>query len=180
LPLSGAIFTFSRLVPRLLPRFGPKRLMVTGAALITLGMLWLTQISAGTTYFPGLLGPMLLFGIGGGLSFTPLSVMILSGVQRQDAGAASGLLQAMQQVGAALGVSILVTRFGIVSRETAKHPLTNVTPQAQAHHIMAEAMSSAFTLSAIFAICVLLVALFAIKISGTGAQQQPAFVPAGD
>jgi predicted MFS family arabinose efflux permease len=180
LPLSGAIFTVSRFVPRLLPRYGPKPLMVTGAALITAGMLWLTQISAATTYFPGLLGPMLLFGIGGGLSFTPLSVMILSGVQRQDSGAASGLLQAMQQVGASLGVAILVTRFGIVSRDVARHPLANVTPEVQAHHIMAEAMGSAFTLSVIFATCVLLVALFAIKTGGAAPQQPPAFAPAGD
>src|SRR5262249_54051363 len=138
LPLSGAIFAVSRFVPRLLPRYGSKPLMVTGAALITAGMLWLTQISADTSYFPGLLGPMLLFGIGGGLSFAPLSLMILSGVQRQDSGAASGLLQAMQQVGASLGIAILVTRFGIVRRDVARHPLANLTPEAQAHHIMAE------------------------------------------
>lgn len=163
LPLSAVIFLTSRFVPRLLPRFGFKQLMVTGAALITAGMLWLTQISADSTYLTNLLAPMLLFGVGAGLSFTPLSLMILSGVQREDSGAAAGLLQTMQQVGGALGVAILVTRFGIVSRETAANPVPGLSPEAQAHHVLAEAMGSAFTLSAIFAVCVLLVALFAIR-----------------
>lgn len=179
IPLSGTIFATSRFVPRLLPRFGPKPLMVAGAALVAGGMLWLTRISGDSAYLANLLGPMVMFGIGVGLSFTPLNVMILSGVGREDAGAASGLLQTMQQVGGALGVAILVTRFGIVSRETAQHPLANATPQEQVHHVLAEAMSSAFTLSAIFAICVLLVALFAIRTSRTS--PQPAvFAPAGD
>ena len=177
LPLSGAIFTVSRLVPRLLVRYGPKPLMVTGASLITVGMLWLTQISADTHYVPGVIGPMLMFGIGAGLSFTPLSVMILSGVQRSDAGAASGLLQAMQQVGAALGVSILVTRFGMVSRESARHPLANVSADVQAHHILAEAMGSAFGLAVIFAALVLIVAIFVIRPRGGAPQGELAFVP---
>jgi EmrB/QacA subfamily drug resistance transporter len=180
LPLSGAIFTFSRLVPRLLPRFGPKPLMVTGGVLITAGMVWLTRISEDTGYLSGLIGPLVLFGIGAGLSFTPLTVMILSGVERHNAGAASGLLQAMQQVGGSLGVAILVTRFGIVSRDAARHPLANATPKVQAHHVMAEAMGSAFTLSAIFAVLVLLIALFAIKTRGAASPRQPVFVPAGD
>jgi EmrB/QacA subfamily drug resistance transporter len=180
LPLSGAIFAVSRLVPRLLSRFGPKLLMVTGASAILVGVLWLARISAGTHFVPGLIGPMLLFGIGAGLSFTPLSVMILSGVQRQDAGAASGLLQAMQQVGGALGVSILVTRFGMVSREAARHPLANATAEAQTHHVLAEAMGSAFALSAVFAALILLVALVVIGSRGRAGRSQPVFVPAGD
>src|SRR5262249_51399674 len=144
IPLSGTIFAASRSVPRLLPRFGPKPLMVVGAAMVAGGMFWLTRITAGSAYLTDLLGPMVMLGIGVGLSFTPLNVLILSGVGGKDAGAASGLLQTMQQVGGALGVAILVTRFGIVGRETARHPLPNATAQEQAHHILAEAISSAF------------------------------------
>jgi MFS family permease len=166
------------MVPRLLVRFGPRPLMVTGASLIAIGMLWLTQISADTSYLTGLIGPMLLFGVGAGLSFTPLTVMILSGVQRQEAGAASGLLQAMQQVGGALGVAILVTRFGIVSREAVRHPLVNASPDAQAHHVMAEAMGSAFGVAAIFAMLVLIVAVVAFRTrAGNVEEEQLAFAP---
>ena len=163
LPLSTVIFLTSQAVPRLLPRYGPKPLMVTGAILITSGMAWLSQISADSSYLTSLLGPMVLFGLGAGLSFTPLSLLILNGVKREDSGSASGLLQTMQQVGGSLGIAILVTRFGTASRNAANNPLPNVSPDIQAHHILAEGMSSAFGVSVIFAVAVLLVALFAIR-----------------
>jgi EmrB/QacA subfamily drug resistance transporter len=163
LPLSSVIFLTSQAVPRLLPRYGAKPLMVTGAVLITAGMVWLSQISGDSDYLTSLLGPMVLFGLGAGLSFTPLSLLILTGVQREDSGSASGLLQTMQQIGGSLGIAILVTRFGMASRDAASNPLPDVTPDVQAHHILAEGMSSAFGVSVIFAVAVLLVALFAIR-----------------
>ncbi|HEY8285118.1 MAG TPA: MFS transporter, partial [Chloroflexota bacterium] len=170
LPLTLAIFTASRIVPRLLPRFGPKPFLVGGATLILAGMIWLTQISSGTTYAQGLLAPMLLFGFGAGCSFMPVTMTILAGVPRQESGAASGLLQTMQQVGGALGVAILVTVFGTASRDAARHPLASATPTMQAHHIMAHGVASAFTISTIFASCTLLIALFVIRARATSTQ----------
>ncbi len=52
---------------------------------------------------------MLLFGLGIGQCFLPLSATVLAGVPRNDTGAASGMLQTMQQSGAALGVASLTT-----------------------------------------------------------------------
>jgi EmrB/QacA subfamily drug resistance transporter len=172
LPLSFTIFAVSRVVPRLLPRFGPKPLLVTGATLITFAMLWLTNISETSNFVPGLLGPMLLFGLGAGLTFTPLSVVILSGVQREDSGAASGLLQTMQQVGGTLGIAILVTRFGAVSRSAAQDVIAGASPELQAQHVMAQAMGSAFVVAALFATVALAVALFGIS-SGTSKKAVP-------
>ena len=163
LPLTIVIFATSQAVPRLLPRFGPKPLLVTGGVLITLGMVWLTRISAETSYSSGLLGPMLLFGVGVGLNFAPLTVVILSRLEEGDSGAASGLLQTMQQVGGSLGIAILVTQFGIASRAAASQPLANAAPAAQAHYVMASAMSDTFVVAAIIAIVALLVSQFAIN-----------------
>lgn len=56
-----------------------------------------------------LVGPLILFGLGAGSCFLPLGVTILTGVPRADAGAASGMLQAMQQSGGALGVAALTS-----------------------------------------------------------------------
>lgn len=163
LPLTIVIFAASQAVPRLLPRYGPKPLLVTGGVLVTFGMLWLSQITATTAYVSGLLGPMLLFGAGLGLSFTPLSVIILNGVDSADAGSASGLLQTMQQVGGSLGVAILVTRFGAATRGATEQPLSGATPEMQANIVTASAMGDAFVTSAIIAIAALLVAQFAIS-----------------
>ena len=136
-----------------------------GATLIVGGMIWLTQITASSSYVPGILGPMLLCGIGAGCSFMPLTMTILAGVQRHDTGAASGLLQTMQQVGGSVGVAILVTVFGTASRDAARHPLTHVTVQAQAQHIMAYGIANAFTASTVFATCTLLIALVAVGVN---------------
>ena len=61
-----------------------------------------------------------MFGAGNGLAFVPLTSASLAGVDPADAGAASGLVNVMQQVGGALGLSVLVTVFGTASR-AAKH-----------------------------------------------------------
>ena len=162
LPLSLTILGVSQAVPRLLPRFGAKILLIGGGALITAGMVWLTQVSAATNYVSGLLGPMLLLGVGFGLSFTPLTVLILSGVGRNDAGAASGLLQTMQQVGGSLGIAMLVTQFGTSTRNATAQVMTQAATELQTRQIAANAIASAFIVATAIAIVALLVALFAI------------------
>ena len=62
------------------------------------------------------MGPLLLFGIGNGLAFVPLTTAALDGVEAKDAGAASGLVNVMQQVGGSLGLAVLVTVFGSASK----------------------------------------------------------------
>ena len=166
LPMTLPMFASVRTVPRLLPRFGPKPIMVVGATLITGGIAWLTQISPASGYAASIFGPLLLLGVGVGCSVLPLNVVILSRVQRQESGAAAGVLQAMQQVGGSLGLAILVTVFGTASRTAARHPLARASLQAQqtqAHHILAQGIGSAFTVGAIFILCALVVALVAIR-----------------
>jgi hypothetical protein len=61
---------------------------------------------------------MVLMGVGGGLAFSPLNVLIMGSVPPADAGAAGGVLQTMQQIGSTLGLAILVTIAGSASRGT--------------------------------------------------------------
>jgi EmrB/QacA subfamily drug resistance transporter len=108
LPFTGVIFGFSRIMPRLVARTGTRVWLITGTALVTVGLAWLSQAPAHAAYWTDLFGPLLLFGLGAGCCFLPLSATILTGVARDDAGAASGTLQAMQQTGASIGVAVLV------------------------------------------------------------------------
>lgn len=163
LPLTGAVFTCMRVVPRLLPRFGPRRLTLIGITLVVAAMVWLTQVSDATGYVTGILGPMLIYGIGTGLSFLSLSTIILSGVPREDSGAASGLLQAMQQVGGTLGLAVLVTVFGTASRNAALHPAASASPQTQAQHALAHGIGGAFAAATLYGACALLVAVLLIR-----------------
>ncbi len=132
LPLSVALFTASQLSARvLMRRVGAKRLMVIGISLSTIGVLLLSRISESSGYAE-VFGSLLLFGIGNGLAFVPLTAASLAGVEPADAGAASGLVNVMQQVGGSLGLAILVTAFGTASRSAAHHPVAGVNPTVHA------------------------------------------------
>ncbi len=120
LPFSVALFAMSQLsARRLVERFGGKALMVVGFSLSTLAMLLMTQLSASSTYLAVLI-PVLLFGTGNGLAFVPLTGASLAGVRQEDAGAASGLVNVMQQMGGALGLAVLVSVFGSTGRVVAQ------------------------------------------------------------
>ena len=78
--------------------------MLVGAA-----NLWLVGIGQDSTYLGRLIVPLLLVGIGAGLTFMPITVTVLDGVEPVHAGSASGMLQMSQQVGGSLGLAVLVT-----------------------------------------------------------------------
>ena len=119
LPFTLALFAMSQLSARnLVQRFGGKAVMVLGFTISTVGMLLLTQLSATSSYV-SLLAPLLLFGAGNGLAFVPLTSTSLSGVRQEEAGAASGLVNVMQQLGGALGLAVLVSVFGTAGRGVA-------------------------------------------------------------
>ena len=61
--------------------------------------IWLTGLTAASDYPNGLLGPLIPWGAGIGLTFMPLNMVILAGVPPKDTGSASGLLQCLQRVG---------------------------------------------------------------------------------
>jgi predicted MFS family arabinose efflux permease len=109
LPLTVMIFTLSRVTPRLVSRLGARPLLLFGLTTLAVASFWISQANPSSGYFASLFGPLLLFGLGAGTCFLPLSVTILSGVPREDAGAASGMLQTMQQTGGALGVAALTS-----------------------------------------------------------------------
>ncbi len=130
LALTLPLFAASRFAPRAQARFGPKRTAVAGLALNTAGILWLSRIDAGSGYADGLLGPLVLMGVGVGLTMMQLTTLILSGVEPADAGSASGLLQTMQYVGGSLGVSVLVSVFDAGLRHSAGHTFYDGTGAA--------------------------------------------------
>ncbi|MFF0609843.1 MFS transporter [Nocardia tengchongensis] len=149
LPTAALMFTMIRLIPRLLPRFGPKPLAMTGAGAMVAGLLLLTRLTADSGYFPLLFTAMLLMGCGIGLAVSPLNVIIMSNVEPDDAGAAGGALQTLQQTGASLGLAALVTVFGTVSQSAG----------GTAQHALVSGMTTAFAAAAAIAALTFAVAL---------------------
>jgi MFS family permease len=83
--------------------------MSIGLGLITAGMLWYTQIPTQGSFVTHLLPGYLLVGVGMAFSFIPMSIAALAGVEPNEAGLASGLINTSQQIGGALGVAIAAT-----------------------------------------------------------------------
>lgn len=152
LPMTLAMFTVVRFVPRLLARFGAKPVLLTGMTLLVAAAGWLWRLQPGDGYAAGLLGPLLLMGVGVGLSFMPLNATILAGIEPREAGAASGLLQTLQWLGGTLGLSILVTVFGMATRHTTGSP----------SEILVHGSARAFGVGALIALTALVVSAFAI------------------
>lgn len=111
--------------------------MVAGSGLTGIGLAWLTLIRTDSSYVSGVLGPMLLFGFGMGLNFVTLTLTAVSGVAQREAGAASGLLNASQQVGGSLGLSILVTVFGTASRSEGERQMPDFMAHADPGQVAA-------------------------------------------
>jgi EmrB/QacA subfamily drug resistance transporter len=163
LPMTITLFAVSRTAPRLMPVLGPKPLMVAGMLPVIAGMGWLSRVSPGTGYWTGVIGPMVLFGLGMGVVFVPLTTASLAGVRPGDSGAASSMVNVMQQVGGALGLAVLVAVFGTASRNAGRHPLAGATPAFQAHHVLAHGMATAFLLAAILDVATLIVIIALIR-----------------
>ncbi|HEX3824314.1 MAG TPA: MFS transporter [Mycobacteriales bacterium] len=170
LPITILLFASSQAASKgLIERVGAKLLMIIGLVLSTAGLAWLTQLSADSGY--GMLfGPLALFGIGNGLAFVPLTTAALSGIEPEDAGAASGLVNVMQQVGGSLGLAILVTIFGAADRHAASHPPAGLNPTAAANHAFVAGADRAFDVATLFVFATLLLVIFAIRSLPTHAQ----------
>jgi len=151
LPMTAALFGVSRLAPRLVSRFRPWTLMVAGMLPVVAGMAWLSRIAPGTGYLAGVLGPMLLIGAGMGVVFVPLTMASLSGVRPEDSGAASSMVNVMQQVGGSLGLAVLVTAAG------------SAVGHAAGQAAVVHGMSRAFTLAAVLDVLALLVVLTVMR-----------------
>jgi len=146
-------------------------LALAGTALTTLGMFWLAQISASSGYLGGLLGPMVVFATGLGLTFMPLTLAAVSQVDEGDTGIASGVLNTTQQIGGSIGLALLTTVATTVItselKETGTAPPTpgqvGFTPdQAVA---VVEGWTAAFQVSAALAALAFIITVFAIKVT---------------
>ncbi|MFF1409993.1 MFS transporter [Streptomyces sp. NPDC058289] len=181
LPVSAMIAVTAGITSQGLPKFGPKPFMVGGSLFSAAGLAWLTQTDVHSTYLGSILGPMLLFAAGMGMQFVSLTLMALSNVPDRESGAASGLLNAMQQVGGSLGLSILVTVFGTASRNEAKDQVgsflrtatpeqklffakTKQYPKPWSDQVLTSGVSAAFVAAAVFTLVTALIALFVIQV----------------
>jgi MFS family permease len=90
----------------LVTRGGAKVMMAIGMTLIGAGVLWATQVPVHGHFLGNLAGPFVVAGAGTAFAFIPISIAALAGVDEDQAGLASGLLNTSQQLGGAIGIAI--------------------------------------------------------------------------
>jgi sugar phosphate permease len=121
--------------------------------MIFVGLAWLTRLTA-TSGYPELLGPLILLALGMGQCFVPLTTTAVAGVSADETGLASALLNTAQQIGGAVGLSVLGTVAASVTR----------TRLAAAHgHLV---YTDAFIVAAGLALVALLVSVVVIRVKG--------------
>ncbi|MFF8882832.1 MFS transporter [Streptomyces flaveolus] len=115
LPMTLVNFVFAIRVPRLLERFGRPRVLAAGVVLTTVGMAWLSRLDLHTPYLTGVALPMVIIGAGQGMALAPMTSSGVDGIAPEDAGAGSGLVNTVHQIGSALALSILTAVAATVS-----------------------------------------------------------------
>ena len=157
----------------LVTRLGVKPVLVTGMALLTVGLVYFSQVSVNGSYAVDLLPGFLIIGVGMGFSFVPISIAALAGVQGPEAGLASGLINTSQQIGGALGLALLTT----VATTRTTNLAGDAAPTAGD---LTSGFSLAFWVAAGFAVASLITTIAVLRqrdIPAIGAE--PAPVPAG-
>ena len=109
LPFSVGVVVGAGVASGLLPRIGPRPLMVGGTLAAAVGMFLFAQITVDGSFVTTVLPAEIVMSLGVGLAFVALSSTALIGVEDHDAGVASALVNTTQQVGGSLGTALLNT-----------------------------------------------------------------------
>jgi hypothetical protein len=172
------MFVAARTAPRIGPRIGNMRLLAGGVAVALVGMVLLGRITPSSHYLPTIALPMLLLGTGIGAALTPLTTAGVAGVAPGDAGAASGLVNVAQQLGASLGLGILVTVFAAASHVSTRSG-ADPAPARAVQTALAHGVSTALRGSAVFLAVALVVVVTVMWRPGVAAARADAMVMAG-
>ena len=162
LPFTAGIIIFAGIASQLLPKVGPKPLMVPGLIFAGIGLLLLTRITPDTSYLTHVVPSLLIMSSGMALVFIPLTSTSLHAVSSHDTGVASAMLNTSQQIGGSLGTALLNT---VAATATATFAAANtqlgdkVMPYAMTH-----GFTVAFKFSAVLLFAGAVVLFFFINI----------------
>jgi EmrB/QacA subfamily drug resistance transporter len=126
--VAGGSIVWAMVAQMLVTRVGVKPVLVTGMSLLTIGMLYFTQVSVEGSYLGDLLPGFLVIAVGMAFSFVSISIAALAGIPAKQAGIASGLINTSQQIGGALGIAVLSSV--AVAHTTSATKAGDAVPQA--------------------------------------------------
>ena len=162
LPLALVIIVSAGAASVLVTRLGFKPVLVAGLVLITIGLLWFTQLPVDGVYLSDIIAPMVFAAAGLGFAFVPVTIAAVSGISEDDSGLASGLINTSQQIGGALGLAVLATIANTRTQNLAEAAQGNPAALPEA---LTDGFNLAFLAGAGFAVLGILAAIFMIRSS---------------
>ncbi|MGD0560193.1 MAG: MFS transporter, partial [Streptosporangiaceae bacterium] len=104
-PSSIVMIPAAPLSGRLTDRIGGKYILMSGLTLFAAGMGWAVLVATPTSTWLDFLAPMVVAGFGMGCVFPPMTTTAMRDVDPKLAGAASGMLNTVRQVGSVIGTA---------------------------------------------------------------------------
>ena len=104
-PASLMSLPIAPLAGRMTDKIGGKFILMSGLILFGAGMGWLALVAHPNSSWPVFLAPLIVAGIGMGCIFAPMVTVAMRNIQPQMAGAASGVLNTVRQVGLVIGTA---------------------------------------------------------------------------
>jgi EmrB/QacA subfamily drug resistance transporter len=165
LAVAGTAVIWANVAAVVVNRVGVKPALIFGMSMLTIGLLYFTQVSVGGSYWTDLFPGFLVLGVAIPFAFVPITIAALAGTKPNEAGLASGLINTSQQIGGAVGIAILST----IAVTTTDGAVTN--PVA-----LTDGFVNAFWAGAAIAFAGVLVSIFLVR--GRDLAQAPAVEPA--
>lgn len=109
LPFTGGIIFGAGIASQLLPKIGPKPLMIPGLLSAAAGLILLSRITPESAYLSHVVPSLIIMSIGMAFMFIPLTTTSLHDVGNHDTGVASAMINTSQQIGGSLGTALLNT-----------------------------------------------------------------------
>jgi EmrB/QacA subfamily drug resistance transporter len=173
LAVAGTAVIWANVAAAAVNRVGVKPALIVGMSLLTLGLLYFTQVSVDGSYWADLFPGFLILGVGIPFAFVPITIAALAGTKPEEAGLASGLINTSQQIGGAVGIAVLST-IAVTTTDNATGQGTAL-PTALTHGFV-----NAFWAGAAIAFVGVLVSIFLVRgrdlaPSGAAPIGEPAF-----
>ena len=156
LAVAGTAVLWANVAAVAVNRVGVKPALIFGMSMLTVGLLYFTQVSVDGSYWADLFPGFLLLGLGIPFAFVPITIAALAGTKPQEAGLASGLINTSQQIGGAVGIAVLST----IAVSTADDAVSSGTAVPVA---LTDGFVNAFWAGAAIAFVGVLVSIFMVR-----------------
>jgi EmrB/QacA subfamily drug resistance transporter len=171
LAVAGTAVIWANVAAAAVNRIGVKPALIFGMAMLTVGLLYFTQVSVDGTYWGDLFPGFLVLGIAIPFAFVPITIAALAGTKPQEAGLASGLINTSQQIGGAVGIALLST----IAVTTTDDKVAQGTAVPNA---LTDGFVNAFWAGAVIAFAGVLVSVFMVRGRDLQTQEQTSLEPA--